>query len=431
MRRSRVALVVAALVAVGCGSGDEVSNVSSEDIPADSTPPTRATDPTNPAPPTTDPTNPAPPTTGPVPPTSGGSDTVPTPGTASPSPPPPSTPDTVDVAVPDDCVNLPGEAPAIIVADSNGVVYQVGVGGTQIIADSEDLPATVDAAWRAKGGALWVGLHAASDRPASVGRLDAGKFVEIASGNVNVQHVGTVDDVPVALWFDYGSTLGSGSARGRVVIEDADGNQTEVAAGRDGDFRIATGGIGGNAVALTEESLDAERFRYLDIDGQPVTDWYNPVQNEASGEPPSYRLATPSPDGSMMSWAEGPEYDIDTGELRGDWQLVVASTEDGTETFRQQVAQPEDYVTTGDFDGRWFLMSFTSGTVLVDTTKVGDQAVTVPCIPLGSATLDRAGGGGGDPPPTTTTSTTTPETEPPSPPGTPGPTGPGGGGVDP
>ncbi|CAN5740654.1 hypothetical protein BH20ACT4_BH20ACT4_10880 [soil metagenome] len=270
------------------------------------------------------------------------------------------------------------------------------------------------------------GLDGSMGRDASIGRLDTGKYVEIATGLVNVQHVGIIDDVPVALWFDYGSAMGRGAGEGRVVIEDANGNQTEVlATSRDGEFRIADGGIGGNAVALTERSDDAERFRYLDTDGQPISDWYNPAEHQPIVEPPSYQLATPSPDGSAMSWAEGPEFDIDSGELRGHWELVVASTDDGTETFREQVAGGDEFVTTGDFDGRWSLASFSSGTALVDTTKAGKDAVTVPCIPLGSATLDRAGGGGGggEPP--------SQSTQPPPAPGTPGSTSPGGGGVDP
>lgn len=421
MRRAQVAVAMAALVALvaaGCGSRDEVSNVSSEDIPDDSTLPTEPTDPT------TVPTIPAPPTIQ--------SSTT---GTVSPSVPSPTTPGSVDVPVPDDCVDLPDDAPVIIVTDGNGVVHQAGVDGTQIMADSEDLPADINAAWRAQDGALWVGLEGPSGGEPSIGRLDSGEYVEIAVGNVNVQHVGTVDDVPVALWFDYGTKLGPAAEQGRVVIEDADGIQTDVATASDGDFRIATGGIGGDAVALTERSLDAERFRYLDIDGRPIADWYNPAEIDPAGEPPSYQMATPSPDGTEMSWAEGPVYDSDTDELRGSWELVVASTEDGMETFRRRVARPEDFVTTGDFDGRWFLVSFTSGAVLVDTERDGRAAVTVPCIPLGSATLDRAGGGG-EPPPTTTTSTTStttspPPTEAPPPPSTPGSRGPGGGGVNP
>jgi hypothetical protein len=53
-------------------------------------------------------------------------------------------------------------------------VHEIGVDGTQVIADSDGLPADIDAAWRAKGGALWVGLEGSLDREASIGRLDSG-----------------------------------------------------------------------------------------------------------------------------------------------------------------------------------------------------------------------------------------------------------------
>lgn len=111
--------------------------------------------------------------------------------------PPPGAPPFRAPPTPDDCVDLPQEAPAIIVTDANGVVHQIGVDGTQIIADSDGLPADIDAAWSAKGGALWVGLEGSLDREASIGRLDSGALAKIATGNVNVQHVGTVDGVPV------------------------------------------------------------------------------------------------------------------------------------------------------------------------------------------------------------------------------------------
>ena len=429
MRRGPLTLLVSStlVLVAACGPDERVSNVSSQEI-ADTTPTTNPTDPTAQS---TDPTTPPGPTT-PTGPTTGPTAGPGTPGTVSPSLPPPetATPQTADVEVPPGCTELPDEAPAIIVTGNDGVVYQVGADGTQIIADSESLPASIDAAWRAKGGALWVGLEGTLSGDASIGRLDARAYTEIATGRVNVQHIGVIDGTPVALWFDYG---GLGGNEGRAVIEDADGNQTEVAKGTDGAFSLATGGIGGDGVALTEESIDDQRFRYVDTDGEPIDDWYNPTERAQKKGGPRYMMATPSPDGSLISWGEAPAYDSQSGRFEGTWNLVVARTKDGTETFRAEVGEPGDFVSTGDFDGRWFLVSLTSATVLVDTTKDSGSAAIVPCIPRGAATLDRGGGGTEPPPTSTSTSTTSTSTSsaPPSPSNAPPATEPGSPGVEP
>ncbi|MDQ3176418.1 MAG: hypothetical protein M3Q72_02580 [Actinomycetota bacterium] len=412
MRRGAMTLAASAtlIVAAGACSADQVSNVSSENLGSNPTTPTTPTSSVgtvgNSIPPGTitlppELTNPSTPST-----TSSGTVSNSLPRT-DPTPPD-TTSGTVDVEVPPDCDELPDGAPSIIVADNEGVVYQVGSDGTQIIADSEDLPANINSAWRAEGGALWVTLDASLAGGASIGRLDAAGYNEIATGTVNVQHVGTIDDVPVALWFDYGSATSGGGA----VIEDADGNQTVLLDGaNEGRFRIATGGLGGNGAVINEEAADGERFRYFGADGKQRTDWFNPTDaNGSKPGPPKYTASTPSPDGERVSWLEEPVSDPTTGELSGERNLVVASTADGTESFRLRLGEPSEFVTTSDYDGKWYLVTLSGGTRLIDTTQSGEGASLVPCIPAGSATLDRGGGGGGDPPPTTPPPTTPPPT---------------------
>ncbi|MBA3801387.1 MAG: hypothetical protein H0X22_00560 [Acidimicrobiia bacterium] len=412
MRRGVMMLAAstALIVAAAACSADRVSNVSSENLVSDSTTPTTPTSSdgtiSNSIPPGTitlppELTNPSTPSTG-----SGGTASTSLPGTDS--TPLDSTPGTVDVEVPPNCDELPDGAPSIIVADNEGVVYQVGSDGTQIIADSKNLPANINSAWRAEGGALWVTLDASLAGGASIGRLDAAGYTEIATGTVNVQHVGTIDDVPVALWFEYGSA----TSEGRAVIEDADGNQTELLdRSSEGIFSIATGGLGGNGAVINEESSDGERFRFFDGAGVERTDWFNPTDaNGSKPGPPKYTAATPSPDGERLSWLEEPVSDPATGELTGERNLVVASTDDGTESFRLRIGEPSEFVTTSDYDGQWYLVTLSGGTRLIDTMKSGEGASLVPCIPAGSATLDRGGGGGSDPPPSTPPPTTPPPT---------------------
>lgn len=408
MRRGVMVLVASTILivaAASCGA-DRVSNVSSENLGSNPTTPTTPTSSdgtaSNSIPPGTitlppELTNPSTPSTG-----SSGTVSNSLPGTDS--TPPDTTPGTVDIDVPPDCDELPDGAPSIIVADDEGVVYQVGSDGTQIIADSEDLPANINSAWRAEGGALWVTLEASLAGGASIGRLDASGYTEIATGTVNVQHVGTIDDVPVALWFDYGSA----TSEGRAVIEDADGNQTVLLdRARNGGFDIATAGLGGDGAVINEESADGERFRFFDGAGVERTDWFNPTDaNGSKPGPPKYTAATPSPDGERLSWLEEPVSDPATGELTGERNLVVASTDDGTESFRQRIGEPSEFVTTSDYDGQWYLVTLSGGTRLIDTTQSGEEASLVPCIPAGSATLDHGGGGGSDPPPSTPPPTT-------------------------
>ncbi len=411
MRRGVMMLAASTtlIVAAAACSADQVSNVSSENLGSDPTTPTppMTSDGTisSSIPPGTITLPPEP--TDPSTPSSGSSGTVSSSLPGTDSTPPDTTPGTVDVEVPPNCDELPDGAPSIIVTDNDGVVYQIGSDGTQIIADSEDLPANINSAWRAEGGALWVTLDASLAGGASIGRLDAAGYNEIATGTVNVQHVGTIDDVPVALWFDYGSA----TSRGGAVIEDADGNQTVLLDGANEDrFRIATGGLGGNGAVINEESADGERFRFFDGAGVERTEWFNPTDaNGSKPGPPKYTAATPSPDGERLSWLEEPVSEPSTGELTGQRNLVVASTDDGTESFRLRLGEPSEFVTTSDYDGQWYLVTLSGGTRLIDTTKSGEGASLVPCIPAGSATLDR-GGGGGDPPPTTPPPTTPPPT---------------------
>jgi hypothetical protein len=400
--RRRWPPVAAVLVAAGCSASSGVANVSSEQIGEETrtttspTPPGSAPDFTIPVPP--EQSTSQPPTTETQPPGSTPGDTV--------------LPDALPM--PDDCVPLPDDAPSLLVTGIDGVVYQVGAGGTQIVADSDGLAAPIATAWRAEGGTLWVSLGLGS----SLGRLDAGTYHESGSGDVSLQHVGVLGGEPVALWLEMSEAGEAGAAEGgRIVVEHADGRQDDLGPAWSPDGTVRVGNIGADTVLLTR-SVDGELvFDYLDGEGRPAhADWFDPTERSANDVERS--SAAVSDDGRTLVWTER---DAPVLAVPGDLELVIGRTSGPEVQSRATLAGPDVSQSTGDFDGRWAVASFVTlfgsePTVLVDTTAESPEAI-VPCIPLGAATIDRAGGGDSTPP-TTPPTTDAPSTTsaPPAPP---------------
>ena len=406
MRRRWFPLAAVVFVAA-CSGSDDVALVSSEQITDTTTPTTESPPPTS---------------TASTPTTSSGTDpefTLPPPPETTPttggSTVPPST--VPDLPVPDDCVPLPDDAPALLVTSEDGVVYQVGTQGTQIVADSDELDAPITSAWRAQGGVMWVSL---GDQ--SLGRFDAGNFTESAAGNASLQHVGLIDGEPVALWLDLEGQFSGADEGGRIVIEHADGSQDDLGPSWTSTSSITVGNIGAETVLLTRVGAATPHFDYLDATGSSAhDDWYNPTDQAV----PSDRVlssAAVDDDGSTLIWTE----ETTSGEMTG-LRLVIGSTSGADSNIRVLLATPPEVQSTGDFDGRWAIASFTdvfspTKTVLVDTTAETPEAI-VPCIPLGAATIDRAGGGSSTDTTTTSTPTTAPSTTPPTTTGGPVPPG--------
>ncbi len=151
-----------------------------------------------------------------------------------------------DLPVPDDCVPLPDDAPALLVTSEDGVVYQVGNRAIQIVADSDEPRGLISTAWRAQGGAMWVSLGLGQ----SLGRSMPGTSRESGGGNASLQHVGRSTGSPSPC----GSILGDSSAGATKAAGWS--SSTLMGPGRsrpgvDVDGSITVGNIGAETVLLT------------------------------------------------------------------------------------------------------------------------------------------------------------------------------------
>lgn len=277
---------------------------------------------------------------------------------------------------PPDCVPLPPDGPTLIVTTVDGRVFSSGPNGTQLVATSDGLPGTITSAWRGSGGALWV-LLTLDLFDYAVGRLDGGAFTESISGDVILQHVGTVEGEAAAAMFDYDA--------GDVIVETAAGEQLVVAATEHDGTRAHTAGMGADVVAIDFE----DDFVYVDVEGNDV-DWYNPTDDPAR-DGRGVTFVTPSPVSDQLAWLESDGEDASSGP----WDLVVVDAVTGDELRSIPIGEDGDRPVAGDWDGRWFALTVGEGTVplLVDVDAESPEAF-VPCVPEGEITLDRSGGGG-------------------------------------
>jgi hypothetical protein len=140
-----------------------------------------------------------------------------------------------------------------------------------------------------------------------------------------------------------------------------------------------------------------EAFLYYGSDGAVLEDWFDPTDAAPYGEPPEYQWPTAieAEPGVLaehvLSWVEGPDWDVATNQLVGAWTMVLADGATGEERARVDVGEQGGALVHADFDDWRWVGSFESRVVIFDLSGPAPAVLDVGC-PAGTvATIDRLG----------------------------------------
>ncbi len=271
-------------------------------------------------------------------------------------------------------------------------------------------------ALRGRDGTIWLEARRTGRPNGSwrrIVRIDTDGVRRVSeTGDVRLSHVGTVPRPrgrTVAAYIDRdGRTDPGGHVFGDVYVEFSSGRRRSVgvagdlidlvtsaapAAHRPGAGRFEA------VVALGRLIDAAEDFAYKDLRGGTVPGLYDPNTRGPFG-PPLFTTPILSPNGVSLSWVEGPERE--RSQFVGNWKLVVADSETGTESLRVRVGRNGEELHHADYDGRYWVGTFSrrmdraprAGELRVRVVDVGaasPRAVAARCSSGFLASIDRLG----------------------------------------
>jgi hypothetical protein len=230
-----------------------------------------------------------------------------------------------------------------------------------------------------------------------LGIENGGKTVPLGTvpaDEVHLYDVVIVDGAPSIL---YGAALlpDDDEPSGDVVLQNlATGKTRRLFRGFAPEFFTHRGSAARDTIVTTASSDLTETFAFHGLDGTETTGWHNPTAKLAYNMPPLFTDAVLSPAADALAYLSGPDWDGQTQERTGRWELVVI-TRDGKERLRLVLADLNRELTRLDFDGRWAAVSSTSPggasqpPLLIDThadRPVGHILSTA----VGTATIESA-----------------------------------------
>ena len=258
---------------------------------------------------------------------------------------------------------------------------------------------------RGSDGTLWVELLLGDD-PTEIHRQAPGGSPALsAAGEVLLTSVGSIDGSVAAAIVDT-TPGGDPEVYGSVLVEHADGTQVDVKEAAAIEYGVGSVTLGAGRLLEGATADQTEIFIAYGTDGVELADWYDPTDTAPYAEPPHYQwpIAAPDGDGVVLSWIEGPDWDVEAGQLVGSWALVVVDAANGAERVRLELGPGVgDVLYHADFDGRFWVGTFVSGdaepatalaasaVLIVDTTADAPTVVDAGCSGGGAASIDRLG----------------------------------------
>ncbi|MGH9136998.1 MAG: peptidoglycan-binding domain-containing protein [Acidimicrobiales bacterium] len=325
------------------------------------------------------------------------------------------------------CTGIPAGA-TFVVPDGEGVALARADGNEPL---TLHLPSEPKKAVRGPDGTIWA--EVVGDDGVEVYRVpDGGEAALSASGDVELASVGWIDDRTAAVIIDRERPDGA-EEYGAVLVEYADGEQVDVGPSGGPEYGAASVSIGAGRL-VEGASLDlGEGFDYYGLDGESLTDWFDPTDTAEYNAPPFFQWpiamgAGADSDEVTLSWVEGPDWDGATGEQVGGWELVLADAATGAESLRLDLDDPGEVLLHADFDGLYWVGTFGTTAeegpdgpvyeperVLVVSPQADSPAVLDAGCPEGVIpTLDRREQAPPVNPPPTTTAPPTPAAPPPT-----------------
>jgi peptidoglycan hydrolase-like protein with peptidoglycan-binding domain len=259
------------------------------------------------------------------------------------------------------------------------------------------LPATPAVAARGPDGTVWAEVPTGVET-AEVYRVAPGREATLAaSGVVGLSSVGWLDGRSAAVVIDRTRRADQIEEYGAVIVDYADGRRVEVKPAGGPEYEAVSVTVGAGRLVEGARVDLTEAFQYYGSDGTPHEDWFDPTDAAPYAEPPLYQWPVVDQPGSgdpaehVLSWVEGPDWDVATNEPVGAWTMVLADAATGEERARVDVGEPGGALLHADFDDWRWVGSFESKVVVFDLTEPAAAPVDAGCPAGIVATIDRFG----------------------------------------
>jgi hypothetical protein len=281
----------------------------------------------------------------------------------------------------------------LVVAIDRGVAVTTADGAEVLDAS---LPAAPAVAARGPDGTVWAEVATGAET-ADVYRIPpGGDATSVASGNVELSSVGWLDGRSAAVVIDRTQRADQIEDYGAVIVDYADGRQVDVKPAGAPEYEALSVTVGAGRLVEGARADLTEAFQYYGSDGTLLEDWFDPTDAAPYGEPPQYQWAMAieaqpgDPAEHVLSWVEGPDWDVATNQLVGAWTMVLADAATGVERARVDLGEQGVALVHADFDDWRWVGSFASRVVVFDLS--GPAAVVDVGCPAGTvATIDRLG----------------------------------------
>ncbi|MGH2758613.1 MAG: hypothetical protein ACRDKJ_03510 [Actinomycetota bacterium] len=213
----------------------------------------------------------------------------------------------------------------------------------------------------AAGAGTVIAQHV-QDKRSELVRLRRGRNVQridTGAAYASLLDVATIDGARRMLFSTYHAPAGErGDTAGYLYLENLSGGDRRRLTESDGpEFGITHASYGGGTIVASAWSDLTERFLFLRPDGDEITDRLNPTEDLPYGNPPYMSDAVLSPDGRLMAYLEGPDWNQLEQAQTGDWVAVILDQQTNRERLRVHVADGDQCVPRLDFDGRWLVVS--------------------------------------------------------------------------
>lgn len=155
-----------------------------------------------------------------------------------------------------------------------------------------------------------------------------------------------------------------------LLLDIGSGDSTLIADVKTDSFSAIRASAGNGLVVTSSNKAEGQDISTWAIDGKgPVERFSPPVAHEGTAQ--YFGSAVLSDDGKKLAWLEGPNPSYKGSKRKGDWKLVIADADDGSESLRLKLGPASDSFGWFDWDGSWAVLSrgFGKPAVAVHTTE--------------------------------------------------------------